>query len=78
MTARLGDCVNEAGEESEQKGPQVGEDLADVVPAAAEHGKDGIAKGALEGAAGETAIGLMWPISGSMALRRRRSLARRA
>ncbi len=37
--------------------PEVGEDLADVVTAAAENGKDGIAERAFERASGEAAIG---------------------
>ena len=57
MTVWLGDCVDEAGEESEQKSSQMGEDLADVVSAAAEDGDDGVAEGALQGAAGEASIG---------------------
>ena len=36
----------------------MGEDLADVVAAAAEDGVEGVADGALEGAAGEAAVGL--------------------
>ena len=41
-----------------QKRPEGGEDLADVVAAAAEDGEDGIADGALQGAAREAAVGL--------------------
>ncbi len=37
-------CLDEAGEKIEQKGPQVGKDLADVVTAAAEDGEEGIAE----------------------------------
>jgi hypothetical protein len=43
----------------------MGEDLADVVAAGAEHGEDGVAGGALERAAGEAASVFMWPISGA-------------
>ena len=49
--------LNEGGEKGEQKSPEVGEDLADVVSAAAEHGVEGVTDGALEGAAGETSVG---------------------
>src|SRR3712207_27204 len=38
--------------------PEVGEDLAEVVAAAAEHGEECVAQGALEAAAGEAAVGL--------------------
>ena len=58
MADRGEDCLSEGGEESGQKGPEVGEDLADVVAAAAEDGVESIAERALEGAAGEAAIGL--------------------
>ena len=47
-----------AGKEASQKGPEVGEDLADVVAAAAENGEESITDRALEGAAGEAAVGL--------------------
>ena len=50
--------LHEAGEESRQKRPQVGEDLSDVVAAAAEHGEERVTKGALEGATSQAAIGL--------------------
>jgi hypothetical protein len=53
---RLGHCVDEAGEEGEQKGAQVGEDLADVVTAAAEDGVEGVTDRALEGASGEGSV----------------------
>lgn len=49
--------LNEDGEECEQKGPKVGEDLADVVAAAAEHGVEGVTDRALEGASGEASVG---------------------
>ena len=58
MTVRLGDCVDEASEDGGQESPEVGEDLADVVTAAAEHSEEGAAEGALEGAACKAAIGL--------------------
>jgi hypothetical protein len=48
--------LSEGGEEGEQKGPEVGEGLADVVPATAEHGVEGVTDGALEDAAGEAAV----------------------
>ncbi len=47
MTVRLGDCVDEASEDGGQESPEVGEDLADVVTAAAEHSEEGAAEGAL-------------------------------
>jgi hypothetical protein len=72
--ACLADYSDEAGEEGGQKCPEVGEDFADVVTAAAKHGVEGITEGALEGAAGEASSVLMWPISGSMVPRRRSSL----
>ena len=50
--------LEQAGEEGRQKRPEVGEGLADVVPAAAEDGEDGVAEQALEAAAGEAALGL--------------------
>ena len=37
--------------------PEVGQDLADIVSAGAEHGKEGIPDGAFERAARETAVG---------------------
>ena len=49
MTVRLGDCVDEASEDGGQESPEVGEDLADVVTAAAEHSEEGAAEGAGEG-----------------------------
>ena len=51
----------------------MGEDLADIVATAAEHGEEGIADGALQGTSAEATVGFMWPISAVMALRRRRS-----
>lgn len=35
----------------------MGQDLADVVAAGAEHGEEGIADGAFQGASGEAAVG---------------------
>lgn len=55
---RLGHRVDEAGEESEQKGSEVGEDLADVVPAAAEDGVECVTDRPFEGASGEATIRL--------------------
>jgi hypothetical protein len=49
--------LEETGEESRQKRPEVGEGLADVMPAVAEDGEDGVAERALEAASGETALG---------------------
>ena len=57
MTVRLGDGIDEAGEESEQKSRQMGEDLADVVTAAAEDGEERIADPAFECAASEASVG---------------------
>ena len=51
------DRPDEIGKKDGQKGPEVGEDLADVVAATAKDGEEGIADGALEGAAGETPVG---------------------
>ena len=53
----LGVSLDETGEESGQESPKVGEDLADVVSAAAEDGEEGIAEAALERAAIETSVG---------------------
>jgi hypothetical protein len=52
-----GVSLEQAGEESGQESPEVGEDLADVVPASAEDGEDGIAEQALEAASGGAALG---------------------
>ena len=52
------ESLEETGEESGQESPEVGEGLADVVPATAEDGEDGVAEQALEAAAGEAALGL--------------------
>jgi hypothetical protein len=49
----------EQGRQQEgQEGPEVGEDLAEVVAAGAEDNEDGVAEPALESAAGEAAVGL--------------------
>ena len=50
------ESLEETGEESGQESPEVGEGLADVVPAAAEDGEDGVAEKALKAAAGEAAL----------------------
>ena len=47
MATGLCEGLNEAGEKGEQESPEVGEDLADVVAAAAEHSEEGAAEGAL-------------------------------
>ena len=52
------DEVQDQGDDCGKPSPEVGEDLAEVVSAAAEHGEDGVAEGALEAAAGEAAVGL--------------------
>ena len=44
------ESLEETGEESGQESPEVGEGLADVVPAAAEDGEDGVAEQALDSA----------------------------
>ena len=49
--------LEQAGKESGQERPEVGEGLADVVSAAAEDGEEGVAEQALEAAAGETTLG---------------------
>ena len=69
--------LNEGAEEGEQKGPEVCEDLADVVLATAEHGVEASPVVPLRGHRARGPSDFMWPISGSMALRRRRSLRRR-
>ena len=43
----VGDPCDDEGQES----PEPGQDLSDVVPAAAEHSEDGVAGGSLQGAA---------------------------
>jgi hypothetical protein len=48
----------ETGDESGEESPEVGEGLADVVPAAAEDGEEVVAEQALESTAGEAALGL--------------------
>ena len=47
------DCDNDPGKQS----PEVGQDLADVMAAGAEHGEDGIAKRAFQWTSGQAAIG---------------------
>ena len=47
--------------EQRQKRPEMGEDLADVVAAGAEDGKDGIADAAFQRAPGKAAVGLHVP-----------------
>ena len=54
----LAHCPDESGEKGGQNCPEMGDDLADVVNATAEHGAEGVADGAPEGTAGETAVGL--------------------
>lgn len=49
------------GDDGGKKRSQVGEDLVDVLAAAVEDGEDGIADGALEGAASEASAGLHVP-----------------
>ena len=45
------------GDEGVPKRSEVGEDLADVVTAAAQHGEDRVTRGSFQGATGETTIG---------------------
>ena len=53
---RLRDCVDEAGKDGEQKSSQVGEDLTDVVTAAAEDGVECVTDRALEDASGKASV----------------------
>ena len=57
MALCRGAGLEETGKESGQESPEAGEGLADVVPAAAEDGEDGVAEQALEAAAGEATLG---------------------
>ena len=47
--------------QQEQKSPEVGEYLADIVTAGAEDGKDCVADAALQWAPGKTSVGLHVP-----------------
>lgn len=46
-------CCEDCGYDQRKPNPNMGQDLADVVSAGAEHGKEGIADGAFQGASGE-------------------------
>lgn len=47
----------QGGDNPDKPSPEVGQDLADVVAASAEHGEEGIPDGALQGAARQASIG---------------------
>ena len=44
-------CVQNGDDNADKPRPEVGQDLADVVPAGAERGEEGVADGAFQGAA---------------------------
>lgn len=50
------DHVQDRGQNEGQQSPEVGQDLADVVAAAAEHGKDGVAERAFQRAARQASV----------------------
>ena len=52
------DEVQDRGEDLGKPSPEVGEDLAEVVPTAAEDGEDRVAEGALETAPRQPAVSL--------------------
>ena len=53
----LGDSAEDAAQDFGHESPQVGQDQADVVAAAAQHRVEGVAGGALQRRAREAAIG---------------------
>lgn len=50
-------CVQNGGDNPGKPSPEVGQDLADVVAAGAERGKEGVADGAFQSAACEASVG---------------------
>ena len=52
------DHREDEGDEGGKKLPQMGQDLSDVVAAAAEHGEEGVSESAFQKAACEAAVGL--------------------
>ncbi|MDB5243565.1 MAG: hypothetical protein JWP57_4190 [Spirosoma sp.] len=73
QAARVIGAARSFGGDQRKQSPEVGQDLSDVVTAAAEHGEERIADGAVERAAGQATVGFDVGISASMALRRLRS-----